>query len=265
LPNSYRDELYPVCGRLEEIALQIIGQCDLKVTEYGMVHPDILALTLLSRTLSNFRALIVLTKNQLVVEARVLARCCFENLFMVGGLQADGVAFAQRMIEDDRAGRKGRIRFSFETETIFESISPEMQEAVKESHEKFKAAPKVGFLKPKDASDAGPFKETYVAYSQFSGDAAHPTITALARHWAPGPSGETGYFDVQPKAKEEELDETLHLGCIALLSMMVAVNEMMGYTEAGKKLPEINRELKELQAKKWGSETISEGIDIRIA
>jgi hypothetical protein len=74
-----------------------------------------------------------------------------------------------------------------------------------------------------------------------------------------------GYFDVQPEAKEEELDETLHLGCIALLSMMVAVNEMMGYTEAGKTLPEINRELKELQVKKWGSETISEGIDIRIA
>ena len=79
-----------------------------------------------------------------------------------------------------------------------------MQEAVKESHEKFKAAPKVGFLKPKDASDAGPFKETYVAYSPFSGDAAHPTITALARHWAPGPSGKMGYFDVQPSEKTKK-------------------------------------------------------------
>jgi hypothetical protein len=99
-------------------------QCELVVTEQGMMHPKILALALLSRTLANLKGVAVLVQKGLVVEARVLARCCYENLFMLGGLHADGTEFAKRMIEDDKAGRKGRIRFSFENEGIFESKRP---------------------------------------------------------------------------------------------------------------------------------------------
>jgi len=262
LAQDYREKAYPVCERLRSIAIEILGQADLVVTQQGMVHPNILALALLSRTLSHFKALILLTQQRMVVEARVLSRCCFENLFIVGGLHAEGIAFAERMIEDDRAGRKGRIRFASENESIYQALSPEMQVAVKQRHEEFKAAPRVGFLKQKDASDAGAFKDMYVVYSQFSGDAAHPTIMALSRHW--GPAGErTAYFDVEPEPREDELDETLHLSCVALLSMLVVVNEMIDYTEAGKKLPEINQELKTLQAERWGVESIEEGMDIR--
>jgi hypothetical protein len=258
---TYREKLYPVCERLRQIALGIISQSNLSITEEGMFHPNILALSLLSRTLSNFRALIALTKERLPVEARVIARCCFENLFMVGGLYAEGKAFADRMREDDKAGRRGRIRFSFEDENIFESLSTEMQEAVKQRHAENKGA-KVSFLKPRDASELGSFKDMYVIYSQFSGDAAHPTITALARHWGPA-SLEAVYLDVEPDVDEGQLDETLHLGCLALISMMVVVNEMVGYTEAGRSLLDINHALKGLQAEKWGPESIEEGMDIR--
>ena len=136
-----------------------------------------------------------------------------------------------------------------------------LQIAAKERYEEFKVAPKVGFLKHKDASDAGAFKDMYVVYSQFSGDAAHPTITALSRHWGPG--DRTAYFDVEPEAREDELDETLHLTCVAVLSMLVVVNEMSGFTEAGKKLLDINHALKLFQAERWGADSIEEGIDIR--
>jgi hypothetical protein len=247
-------------GRL---ALEIMDKCELTVTEHGMTDPKILVLALLSRTLSNLKGVAVLTQQRLPVEARVLARCCYENMFMVGGLHAEGVGFAKRMIDDDKAGRKGRIRFTFETERILESLSSEMQEAVKNRQETFSAAPKMTFLKPKDASGLSAFKETYLVYSQFSGDAAHPTLTALARHWGPADS-KTAYFDVSPEPKEQELDETLHLACIALMGIMVVVNEMHGYTEAGKKLPELNHELVVLQAEKWGADdTINGGMDIR--
>jgi hypothetical protein len=172
-------------------------------------------------------------------------------MFMVGGLHAEGVEFAKRMIEDDRAGRKGRIRFTLETNTIFESLSDEMQKAVEESHGTMQEAPRVQFLKPRDASEKSAFKETYLVYSQFSGDAAHPTLAALARHW--GPAGDTiSYFDIAPEPKEDELDETLHLTCIAVLGIMVVVNEMHGFTEAGKMLPALNGEFVTLQNEKWG-------------
>jgi hypothetical protein len=98
-----------------------------------VTHPKVLVLALLSRTLSNFKGVVLLTQQRMVVEARVLARCCYENLFMVGGLHAKGIEFAQQMIEDDQAGRQGRIRFAFDTEEIFESLSGEIQEAARES------------------------------------------------------------------------------------------------------------------------------------
>jgi hypothetical protein len=243
--------------------MQMMEQCELTVTEHGMTDPKILVLALLGRTLNNLTGVAILTQHGLVVEARVLARCCYENMFMVGGLHAEGVKFAKQMIEDDQAGRKGRIRFAFETEAIFESLSAETQEAVKRRHEAFMDAPKVGFLRPKEASGLGELRDTYVVYSQFSGDAAHPTVTALARHWGPA-GGKTAFFDVAPEPRDDELDETLHLACIAVITMMVLVNEMHGYTEAGKQLPALNHELKVLQAEKWGGEQIGEGgIEIR--
>jgi hypothetical protein len=57
-------------------------------------------------------------------------------------------------------------------------------------------APTLGFLMPKQVSGLSAFKETYLIYSQFSGDAAHPTLTALARHWGPV-DGKISYFVVE--------------------------------------------------------------------
>jgi Family of unknown function (DUF5677) len=262
VPQTHGDKLYPLCERMRQLAMEMMAQCELTVTEQGMTHPKILVLALLSRTLGNLKGVVLLTQQRLVVEARVLARCCYENMFMVGSLHTEGAEFSKRMIDDDRAGRKGRVRFTFETESIFQGLSAEMQEAVKESHRTLVTSPKVSFLKPKDVSDRSAFKETYLVYSQLSRDAAHPTLVALARHWGPV-DAKVAYFDVEPEGKEHELDETLHLACIALMGIMVVVNEMHGYTEAGKKLPELNHELVTLQNEKWGEGTVNEGMEIR--
>ena len=45
--------------------------------------------------------------------------------------------------------------------------------------------------------------------------------------------------------------------------MMVVVNEMIGFTAAGKKLPQLNHDLKVLQAERWGVDSIEERMDIR--
>jgi hypothetical protein len=261
MTENHKEKLYPLCERMHLVALEMMDQCELPVTTQGMTHPKILALALLSRTLANLKGVVVLTKQRLAVEARVLARCCYENMFTIGGLHAEGDEFAKKMIEDNEAGRKGRLRFTLETPAIFKSLSAQMQNAVKKAHDTLAAAPKTGFLMPKHVSGSA-FKETYLVYSQFSGDAAHPTIMALARHWGPANS-KTAYFDVEPEAKDSELDETLHLACIAVIGVMVVVNEMHGSTKAGKKLPELNHELVTLQNEKWGESAISEGMEIR--
>jgi hypothetical protein len=80
---THRDKLYPLCEKMVQLALEIADQSTLTVTPRGMTEPKILALALLGRTLQNFKGVIVLTREKLPVEARVLARCCYENMFMV--------------------------------------------------------------------------------------------------------------------------------------------------------------------------------------
>jgi len=60
-------------------------------------------------------------------------------------------------------------------------------------------------------------------------------------------------FDVVPEPSEHQLDETLHLSCIALLGACVVTNEMFGYTEAGQLLPALGDKLVALQNEKFGN------------
>ena len=68
----------------------MVAQCVPRVTEHGLYDPNFLAYLLLCRTRSNFAAAILLTKQRMIVEARTLARCCFENAFLFAGLRDKG-------------------------------------------------------------------------------------------------------------------------------------------------------------------------------
>src|SRR5712671_2880776 len=112
MTETYRDRLYPLGERMMRLAGEIMIQCKLEVTKRGLTEPKLLGLALLSRTLANFKGVMVLTREHLVVEARVLTRCCYENMFMIGGLYTEGEAFADKMVADEAAGRKSRARFT---------------------------------------------------------------------------------------------------------------------------------------------------------
>ena len=58
---THREKLYPLCEKMAQLALEMAGQCELIVTPRGMTEPRILALTLLGRTLQNFKGCITLT------------------------------------------------------------------------------------------------------------------------------------------------------------------------------------------------------------
>ena len=261
--TPYVQKLLPLCEELGQAALKIAGQVELKVTEHKLLDPNLLALALLCRTLGNFRGTVRLVEQGLLVEARVLTRCCFENVLMIGGLFAEGSTFSEKIKADDVAGRKNRLKFMMDNSEIFDGLSDETRQEMEKAQESLQAAAKGRYLKFKEASAIGPFKQLYLAYSQYSGDAAHPTFTALMRHFDfKGPKAE---FDVVPTPSDDQLDETLHLACVAMVSAAVAVNEMNGFTEAGKRLPELNGRLKALQAEKFGEKSLGgeETLEIR--
>jgi hypothetical protein len=65
LPEGYRDKLYLTCERLVRTAVEMAGQCELTATKYGFADHKLLALALLCRTLTNFRGVVILTRERL--------------------------------------------------------------------------------------------------------------------------------------------------------------------------------------------------------
>lgn len=239
---DFSQKVIELSHRLEQAAKEQLAGCTLTVTEHGALDPKFLAFLLLCRTITNYAAVIVLTERRLVVEARALARCCCENLFLVGGLQEQGRAFADLMKEDDDAGRQQRLKFARSTDEIFGSLEPDMQQQVIRALEK---AGKAKFLSPKGASHVGVFKNAYLAHSQFSGDAAHATLTALSRYWKR--SDGTMEIDAHPAAEQGELDQTLLFASMAVLGLLGSIDEMFGGVPIGESLPALRGELQALQ------------------
>ena len=101
-------------------------------------------------------------------------------------------------------------------------------------------------LSPKGASKVGAFKELYLAYSQFSGDAAHPTLTALARYWRRDANSDVE-VTVAPEPSKDELDQTLLFAAMAILGILIAIDEMFGHVPAGRVLPAIGAEIQAIQ------------------
>jgi hypothetical protein len=72
--------------------------------------PKFVAMTILCRTLGHFHGVAWLINQKRIVEARILTRCCFENLFWIGALVKKGPAFVDEMERDDVASFKKRTR-----------------------------------------------------------------------------------------------------------------------------------------------------------
>ena len=68
--------------RLYPIGMGIFGGTTLKVTEEESADIRVLALMLLARTLSNLKAALALVEGGFIVEAKTIARCCFENSYL---------------------------------------------------------------------------------------------------------------------------------------------------------------------------------------
>jgi hypothetical protein len=147
------------------------------------------------------------------------------------------------MKADDDAGRHLRVKFARANSEIFDSLEPDMQSAMVDFLDR---ATKSNLLSPKSASGAGAFKTAYLAYSQFSGDAAHPSLTALARHWKRA-EDRTVEVVVRPEVSQAELDQTSIFAGMAVLGLLGVVDEMFGHVAPSGTLVRLRDELQALQ------------------
>ena len=89
----------PAIGRGIDVGIGIIADSKIEVPHaFWGRDSKVIALALLSRTLSNFKGAAIMVREDLLVEAQVLTRCCFENLISIAGLHTDSAKFIEALV-----------------------------------------------------------------------------------------------------------------------------------------------------------------------
>lgn len=225
--NAFADKLVAV-------AYEIVGQSDNSSIAEGVRDPKVVALTLLCRGLCHFKSLFRLLDAGLIVDARTLTRCIFEDLFWQGRLAELGSAFVQEAIVDTARSRQARgnwvldwIEEKGETQPYAEGLRGTMDK-LRTLH------PKPHSINFAQITQDGALKGAYLWYRQLSADAAHPSLESLSRHITKDSDGV--YLISEPTPSEKETVATIEYACQALMGLIVGANQIAGPTKAGEKL-----------------------------
>ena len=221
--------------KLGTAGLEIFRTAEVGITPKGFSDEKVLALTLLARSVSNLKGVLVLLHARRTVEARTITRCCMENFYWTVALSEQGENFVRQMLHDEMNHRKARGQFIFESDVELDAaIEGRLREWLKGANKRFAGAKS---LNPKDvASVRADFAKTYTFYSQLSSDAAHPSVDTLNRYVIPHTEDEVGGIDIEPVVKDAEIAETLEYLCMAFIGVCVGVNQVLGGTNGGNAL-----------------------------
>jgi hypothetical protein len=103
------DAAYARSQELLDLAIEIAKDPGLPpITAHSRRDPKVFGLTLLCRSITNFRGALILADvaHARVVESRALVRLIFENFFFLSALCDRGAAFVSEMRSDEAANRK---------------------------------------------------------------------------------------------------------------------------------------------------------------
>ena len=79
-------------------AIDLVGDAKVDLDEQWARHPHVVALTILCRTICNFRASLRLAQDRQVVEARALVRLMYENLLWLNASRSAARSSSKRWL-----------------------------------------------------------------------------------------------------------------------------------------------------------------------
>jgi hypothetical protein len=215
-----------------DLSDQINRSCQSIVSNLTVGPDEILGTHLFSvlfllRSLSNFQGAIIMAERGMVVEARTLIRCCYENLFCVSVLRNEGDKFLDEMQKGEIASVKSKARWILSEPSRLEFSGEGAAERLKQHVEKLdKEWGKLSLLEWKSLAERGGVGDAYLYYKVLSGDSAHPSISAIDRYVRRNANGTfSGYtWGVD----SDGIPEALNFGCNAMIMIGLAVSEMLG-------------------------------------
>jgi hypothetical protein len=208
--------------RLRPVGMGIFAT-PVKITEQGGADIRIIGLMLLARTLSNLNAALALTERGFIVEAKVIARCCFENSYWVGALVKEGDKFRKSMVQHEMKHKRMRAQTLFSTtEGLEGEIGDKLRQWMRD-HKEYEDSPT---LDPKAVCERAQ-NESYMFYQHLSWD-AHPSIETMNRYYEPPDAEGAPSIDLNPIVRDAEVIEMLNLMCLAVIAVFLGVGELLG-------------------------------------
>ncbi len=197
----------------------------LLVTNKGAADPNIIAATLLCRSLTHLKAIPILLRETLIVETRTIVRNCFENAFWLAAIaEPDKRDEALRRMGDAELFTRQQLgQFAMQLRSEHDAGANEALRAALREHSARKGS---SGLTPKELAKLGQFKSAYLFYAEYSRD-AHPTLHSLARYLSRlEENGEViKCLDAVPAGREGD-ELMIRHGCQAVLSAMFAANQI---------------------------------------
>lgn len=208
--------------RLRPVGMGISSRSSVKITEQRSADIRIVGLMLLARTLSNLKAAIALTESRFIVEAKVIARCCFENSYWIGALVKEGDKFRTSTVQHEMKHKRMRARTIFSTTGGLEGEVGDRLRQWMRDHKQYEDSPT---LDPKAVCERAE-NESYMFYQHLSWD-AHPSIETLNRYYDPPDADGAPGIDVDPLVRDDEVIEMLNLMCLAVIGVFLGVAELL--------------------------------------
>lgn len=216
--------------RLRPAGMAIFGAKEVEITEERSADIRIIGLMLLARTLSNLSAAIAMTESGFIVEAKVIARCCFENSYWVGALVREGEKFRTAMVEHEMKHKRMRAQTIFSTTAKSGGLDGKISDKLRQWMRENKQYEDSPTLDPRAVCErAG--NESYMFYQHLSWD-AHPSIESLNRYYSPPDASGAPGIDVGPVVRDTEVIEMLNLMSLAVIGVFLGVGELLGQDNA---------------------------------
>ena len=234
--------------RLGDAAIGVVAVAPeyVELNQNWAQDPKTVGLTILCRSITNFRAAVLLVQQEHphVVEAKALVRMLYENLVWLGALKERGFEFVQDMREDEAFNRKALTELTLElNRTQGGDVSGpdalKLRSLIKDQSQRF---PNPKKLNARKTAIDGRGEMAYFEYIRLSLDAVHCSVTALGHHLrGERVKGELELSVVPRTTPAQELSTVLH-ACHALLMMARGADELIGGTTAGPTLAALEAE-----------------------
>lgn len=217
---------FDLAGKLSELGqtqLQSAG----KVTE-GLAadDPKTVVVRCFIRALSNFQGVFLLAERGMTIEARTLARGCYETAIWLGAfMEKPDEAMAAMEAAQNHSELSGR-EAAISAFSGHEAMDPDFIAKLEKDVAALRAKQRPKQTNMSDLAKMAGLAEFYPLFKRLSADAAHPSITSLGRHVTPTQADGSVQFILGPDA--EGVPEVLGLACNALLSALSFVAQLVG-------------------------------------